>query len=98
MVGDHSKANEELASLAKSKGLNPPAAPDGEHQKVLDKFSALKGRAFDVEYWKQMLDDHKKTIVLFEKESSQERTRTLRPSPRRRCRRSRSICKWCKTV
>ena len=70
MVDDHSKANDELASLAKGKGLTPPSAPDAPHQKVVDKLSALKGRAFDNAYWKQMLDDHKKTIALFQKESA----------------------------
>jgi len=69
MVDDHSKANEELAALAKSKGIGPPAAPDAAHQKAIDKFGALKGKEFDTAYWKQMLDDHKKTIALFQTEA-----------------------------
>ena len=70
MVDDHSKANDELAGIAKTKGLTPPTALDAEHQKVVDKFSGLKGVEFDSAYWKQMLDDHKKTIALFQSEAS----------------------------
>lgn len=69
MVDDHTKANNELAALAKTKGITPPSTPDADHQKVIEKFSVLNGKDFDSAYWKQMLDDHKKTITLFEKEA-----------------------------
>lgn len=70
MVDDHTKANDELGGIAKGKGLQPPASLDAAHQKLVDKFSALKGDAFDKAYWAQMLGDHKKTVALFEKESA----------------------------
>jgi len=69
MVDDHSKANDELGNLAKSKGVTPPAALDSEHQKVVDKLSKLNGAAFDRAFMSQMLTDHKKTIALFNKTS-----------------------------
>jgi putative membrane protein len=70
MVGDHTKANDELAKIANDKGVPAPAALDGPHQKVVDKFTTLKGAAFDRAYWNQMLDDHQKTIALFQGEST----------------------------
>jgi putative membrane protein len=70
MVDDHTKANDELGAIAKGKGATPPSAPDKSHQAIVDKFSSLKGAAFDKAFWKQMHDDHVKTIALFEKESS----------------------------
>ena len=70
MVDDHSKANDDLAGIAKGKGMSPPATPDAEHQKLIEKFAALKGAAFDKAYWNQMLVDHQKTIALFDKEAS----------------------------
>lgn len=69
MVADHTKANDELAQLAKSKGLNVPPAPDAMHQKVIDKFSKMNGAGFDRAYMAQMVTDHKQTIALLEKAS-----------------------------
>jgi putative membrane protein len=70
MVDDHTKANDELSGIVKSKGLTPPAALDPTHQKVVDRLQKLHGAAFDRAFMSQMLTDHKKTIALFEKASS----------------------------
>lgn len=70
MVEDHTKANDELAGIAKAKGVVPPALPDKAHQAIVNKFSGLKGAAFDKAYWKQMHADHVKTVALFERESA----------------------------
>jgi putative membrane protein len=69
MVDDHGKANDELAGIASGKGMTPPATLDATHQKLVDKFGAMKGAAFDKAYWKQMSTDHKKTVALFQKEA-----------------------------
>ena len=66
MVKDHSAANEELATLAKSKGWQVPASLDAEHTAVAQKLSAKSGADFDAAYSKQMKADHEKTIALFE--------------------------------
>ena len=66
MVKDHSKANEELASLAKSKVLEVPSSLDAEHQAIVQKLSNQKGAAFDAAYAKQMREDHAKTVALFQ--------------------------------
>lgn len=69
MVQDHSKANAELVTLAKGKGMQVPAALDAEHKAVVQKLSAKSGADFDSAYSKQMMEDHEKTVALFESAS-----------------------------
>jgi putative membrane protein len=47
MVNDHSKANDELKALAKSKGITLPVAIDTDEQKVKDDLSGKTGTDFD---------------------------------------------------
>jgi putative membrane protein len=70
MVDDHSKANEELMTLAQSKGITLPTALDEKHQKDVTKLSAMSGADFDRAYSKMMLSDHNKDVKDFEKEST----------------------------
>lgn len=67
MVQDHTKANQELMELARSKGVTPPATLDRGHRRDADKLAKLQGAAFDREFMKHMLDDHKETVEDFEK-------------------------------
>jgi putative membrane protein len=66
MVQDHSKANDELTSVAKKKGLQVPSSLDAEHQAIVQKMSQKSGADFDTAYSKEMLKDHKKAVSLFE--------------------------------
>ncbi len=66
MVSDHSKANDEMKALAKSKGITLPDAIDSEEQKTKDDLSAKSGADFDKAYVSNMIDDHKKDIKDFE--------------------------------
>lgn len=70
MVDDHSKANEELMTLAQSKGITLPTALDEKHQKDVTKLSAMSGAEFDRAYSKMMLSDHNKDVKEFEKQST----------------------------
>jgi len=70
MVDDHGKANQELMSLASSKGMTLPTALDEKHQKDVTKLSALSGAEFDRAYSKMMLSDHMKDVKEFEKQST----------------------------
>jgi putative membrane protein len=74
MVQDHSKANDELSSIARKKGLELPTALDPEHQAVVQKLSHESGPGFDAAYSQQMMADHRKTVALF-----QEATRSSDP-------------------
>jgi putative membrane protein len=69
MVDDHGKANDQLTQLARSKGVNLPTQPDHATQREMDKLSKLQGAAFDREYMKHMVSDHKKDVGEFKSES-----------------------------
>ena len=66
MVTDHGKANAELATIAKAKGIEVPKDLDAEHQKMVDALSAKSGSEFDLTYSQHMNMDHSKAIALFE--------------------------------
>jgi putative membrane protein len=66
MVTDHTKANDELKALAASKNITLPAAPSEEMQKTAADISEKTGKDFDKAYIDQMVEDHKKTVKLFE--------------------------------
>jgi len=70
MVDDHSQANTELTQLASAQGITLPTALDAKHQALVTKMSALSGAAFDKEYSKLMVKDHKSAVSLFQKEST----------------------------
>jgi putative membrane protein len=69
MVTDHSKANEELKTLATQKGLALPADTDEDHKKKLAELSAKTGADFDKAYMKDMVADHEKDVKEFENAS-----------------------------
>lgn len=69
MIDDHSKANNELKSLAGTKGI---ALPDVMCEKCQKKYYDLdqkNGADFDKEYIDMMVKDHKDDIDKFEKEA-----------------------------
>ena len=69
MVTDHTKANDELMALAKSKNITLPKVPDAKDQKVIDELSKKSGKDFDKAYVSDMIDDHKNDIKEFDKEA-----------------------------
>lgn len=66
MVADHGKANDELASIAKSKGLTVPTALDPEHRSMIQSMNSKSGEAFDAAYSEHMNVDHAKAVALFQ--------------------------------
>ena len=70
MVTDHGKANDELKSIASSKGITLPDKLDAKHQGMVDKMGGLSGSAFDKAYVNAMVAAHKKDDALFTKEAS----------------------------
>ena len=69
MVTDHSKANNALTSLAKSKNITLPTVPDEKDRKVINMLSKKTGKDFDKAYTDDMVDDHKNDIKEFDKEA-----------------------------
>jgi putative membrane protein len=69
MVTDHSKANDELKSLAAAKGVTLPTDTDKKHKSKMDKLAKLSGPDFDRAYMKDMVKDHKEDVEEFRKEA-----------------------------
>lgn len=69
MVADHSKANQELAQLAASKGVELPGRPARKGQIEKDRLAKLAGAAFDREYAKMMVKDHETDVAAFRQQS-----------------------------
>ena len=65
MIDDHTKAQQELQTLADSKGVKLPTEPDVKHKALTKVMSGLKGEAFDKRYLKQGgINDHENTHKL----------------------------------
>jgi len=69
MVDDHTKANDELKSIAAQKNVTLPTSLDAKDQATKDKLSSLHGAAFDKAYMSDMVKDHRKDISEFQKEA-----------------------------
>lgn len=69
MVRDHSKANDELKSVASQKNLEVPATMEDSHMNRLNELKKKTGAEFDKEYMKEMVDDHEKDVDKFRKQS-----------------------------
>jgi putative membrane protein len=69
MIDDHTNANQQLMQLASSKGMTLPTTLDAKHQAMVTKFQGMSGAAFDRAYAKQMVQDHRKAVGLFQKEA-----------------------------
>jgi putative membrane protein len=69
MVDDHSKANDQLKAVAAKDNMTLPTDLNAKDQAEYDKLSKLSGSAFDKEYERTMLADHKIDVAAFKKES-----------------------------
>jgi putative membrane protein len=69
MVTDHSKANDELKTLAQNKKMTLPSDIGAEHKALRDRLMKLSGTAFDQAYMKAMVADHVKDVNEFRMES-----------------------------
>jgi len=65
MVDDHTKANQELATIAQAKNMPVATQLDPKHQAMADKWAKLQGAAFDQEYLQGQVADHEQTVALF---------------------------------
>lgn len=69
MVVNHTKANNELITLANARSMPLARTMDKKHQELFDKLAKLDGREFDAAYIEGMVKDHEEAVKLFEKES-----------------------------
>jgi putative membrane protein len=73
LVTDHGAANQKALEAAKSIGLSaPPAGPNAKQKADHDKMAKLNGAAFDKEFAKHMVKDHKKDIAAYQKASKKQ--------------------------
>jgi putative membrane protein len=68
MVDDHTKANEQLKSVAQEERMTLPADVNHEQQATYDQLSKLSGAEFDRAYVKAMVSDHQEDVKDFTKE------------------------------
>ena len=69
MVADHTKANNELKSLAARKSITLPDSMSNDDQRMVNKLSAKSGADFDKAYIEMMVNDHNEDIAMFKKEA-----------------------------
>ena len=67
MVDDHSKANDELKTVAAQKSLNLPTDVDSKQKATYDKLAKLSGADFDKAYMDAMVKDHDEDVREFKK-------------------------------
>ena len=78
MVRDHTKANEELKTLAASKNITIPPAMGEDQQKMKSQLMEKSGAEFDKDYMDMMVSDHKDDIAAFEKASTDAKDADIR--------------------
>jgi putative membrane protein len=67
MVADHTKANQDLLTAIKGKGMQVPSSRTDTHKAMMEKFQQQEaGKNFDRAYMEQMIEDHKAAVELFE--------------------------------
>jgi putative membrane protein len=70
MIDDHSKAADQLKSVAAKDNITLPTELDAKHKAMVDKYAALTGTAFDRAYMKDMVKDHETDVAEFQKEAN----------------------------
>jgi putative membrane protein len=70
MIDDHTKANDQLKSVAAKENITLPTDLDAKHKAQVDKLSAMTGTSFDRAYMKDMVKDHQQDVAEFQKEAN----------------------------
>lgn len=78
MIDDHGKFNDELMQIGRNLTLVAPADMNRKHRNLLDKLTKLNGPAFDKQFMQAMVDDHKKDVAEFRKQSEKGEDGTLK--------------------
>lgn len=69
MVDDHTKANEQLKQVAEQDHVKLPDTLNAKDKALKAKLEGLSGQQFDQIYMKDMVQDHRKDVAEFERES-----------------------------
>ena len=74
MITDHSKADGELARVARKEGLSVPSKMDEKDLAKLNELSKLHGAAFDKAYMDAMVKDHEQDVAEFRAQAAQKKS------------------------
>jgi len=69
LVADHTAANQRATAVAGQMGVTPPSEPSKQQKAVYDRMSKLSGDAFDRQFVRHMVDDHKKDVAEYQREA-----------------------------
>jgi putative membrane protein len=78
MVHDHSRADEQLATIAKEQGATVPQQLDTEHTQMRDRLAKLQGEAVDRAYIRMMVAEHDKAVKAFRQEAQMGQDREVK--------------------
>ncbi len=78
MVDDHTKANDELKSIASSKGIDVPSDLDAKAKAQKARLEKLSGDEFDRAYLRDMEKDHRKDAAEFKREANSGKDQQLK--------------------
>ncbi len=70
MIDDHTKANDELKSIAAKENINLPTGLSAKDQTTYDRLAKLNGASFDKAYMKDMVSDHRADVAEFQREAN----------------------------
>ena len=84
MIQDHTQMNNELAELARTKGLTLPTDIGVQNRAVMARLSKLSGSRFDRAYMNEMVNAHARDIALFQRQAEQGQDRDLKNLAARR--------------
>jgi putative membrane protein len=66
MEKDHEQADDQLATIARAKGMTLPQKLDAKHEAMVKSLSGKSGKAFDQTYAEHMAKGHAKAVALFQ--------------------------------
>jgi putative membrane protein len=70
MIDDHSKAGDDLKTVAAEDNIPLPTELDAKAKATRDRLASLSGSEFDRAYMHDMVQDHEKDVADFQKEAS----------------------------
>lgn len=77
IVGDHMKANEDLASIARELKIQIPEALSKEDRKRIEPFRSMRPEEIDPRYVQLLIQEHEQDIAAFEKQIERGRNPAL---------------------
>lgn len=75
LITDHQQARQQVRALGREFGLRPIWQPSEQARDERQKLDSLRGRDFDREFVRYMIEDHRKDISEFREEANEEHGR-----------------------